>query len=69
VPLEEYVIVYKTGNFFRDQRVAPMIFSIMPESMEKLIPTVITIFVCAFGWWVRKKRAAAELAEGHNVSE
>ncbi|OPX90042.1 MAG: Integral membrane protein TerC family protein [Pelotomaculum sp. PtaB.Bin104] len=35
----------------------------LPESMEWLLPAIITAGVCAYGWWVRSHRKAAEVAE------
>lgn len=32
----------------------------VPESLEWLLPAIITVFVCAFGWWVKNRRKAAE---------
>jgi len=40
----------------------------LPESLEWVLPAIITVLVCGFGWWVKRRRKAAK-AQADSAAE
>ncbi|OPX84772.1 MAG: Integral membrane protein TerC family protein [Pelotomaculum sp. PtaB.Bin104] len=60
--VEELAKFYKTTTDGIIQAMPQSVLN-LPESLEWVLPAIITVFVCAYGWWVKNHRKQQSVTE------